>query len=313
MTDIKSLRIAFIGLGNAGYPLASCIAKAGYPLIVHDEDASRLKQFVSQHSQSSLLELDEVSEALNDVSVAITMLPNGEIVRDVLLRLAKDLKRECVIVDMSSSSPFHTRETAALLAKINPGVTLIDCPVTQSYAGAIRTGEATLMVGCSNPTALEIVMPILKCMGKHVFVMGALGAGHAMKTLNNFVSGASIIGLCDALMAGQKFGLEPEKMVDVMNVGTGVNFSTKESFRQDVSPIDSLGWCGHCGDSFAAIGPYSTLPIGISVVVAGEGHEDCQVCAGRDGRVLKAPRPHDRVDGGRPENRRTERGSHASD
>lgn len=241
MTDFKSLKIAFIGLGNAGYPLASCVAKAGYRLIVHDEDASRSRQFVSQHPQTSFPDSNKVSDALKDVNIVITMLPNGEIVRGVLLKLAKDLKRECIVVDMSSSSPFHTRETAVLLAGINPGVTLIDCPVTQSYAGAIRTGEATLMVGCSNPAALEITMPVLKCMGKHVFVMGALGAGHAMKTLNNFVSGASIIGLCDALMAGQKSGLEPEKMVDVMNVGTGVNFSTRESFRQDVSPFEFLG------------------------------------------------------------------------
>ena len=55
-----------------------------------------------------------------------------------------------------------------------------------------------------------------------------------MKTLNNYTSAASILGLCDALVAGQKFGLEPERMVEVMNVGTGVNFSTKESFRTDV-------------------------------------------------------------------------------
>lgn len=56
-------------------------------------------------------------------------------------------------------------------------------------------------------------MPILKTMGKHVFVMGELGAGHAMKTLNNYTSAASILGLCDALVAGQKFGLDPAQMV----------------------------------------------------------------------------------------------------
>jgi len=83
-------------------------------------------------------------------------------------------------------------------------------------------------------------MPVLKTMGKHVFHMGGLGAGHAMKTLNNYTSAASVLGLCDALIAGQKFGLDPQVMVDVMNVGTGVNFSTKESFRTDVSLGDFL-------------------------------------------------------------------------
>lgn len=112
---------------------------------------------------------------------------------------------------------------------------LIDSPVTQKYAFALATGDAILMVGCSNPAALDVAMPILKLMGKHVFVMGGLGSGHAMKTLNNYTSAASTVGLCDALVAGQKCGLDPATMLDVMNVGTAVNFSTKESFRTDVS------------------------------------------------------------------------------
>ncbi|CAK3861742.1 2-hydroxy-3-oxopropionate reductase [Lecanosticta acicola] len=227
----KDLKIGYIGLGNAGYPLASCIAKAGYPIIVQDADTTRSQRFVSEHPTIS--QTADSPEAWKKVDVLITMLPNGEIVRNVLLPIAPDLKQGCVVVDTSSSSPFHTRETEKLVREVNDGITLVDSPVTQEYAGAISTGEATFMVGCSDPVALEIVMPLLRCMGKHVFVMGKLGAGHAMKTLNNYVSGASIIGLCDALMAGQKFGLEPTKMVDVMNVGTGVNFSTKESFRQD--------------------------------------------------------------------------------
>jgi len=112
-------------------------------------------------------------------------------------------------------------------------LTLIDSPITQEYAFALAKGEATLMVGCSNQGALDIAMPILTTLGKHVFIMGELGSGHAMKTLNNYTSAGSILALCDALMAGQHFGLDPKQMVDVMNVGTGVNFSTKESFRTD--------------------------------------------------------------------------------
>jgi len=81
-------------------------------------------------------------------------------------------------------------------------------------------------------------MPVLKIIGKHVFVMGDLGAGHAMKTLNNYTSAASILGLCDALVTGQKFGLDPAQMIDVLNVGTGRNFSTAEAFRTDMLTRD---------------------------------------------------------------------------
>ena len=70
-------------------------------------------------------------------------------------------------------------------------------------------------------------------MSKYAFVMGGLGTGHAMKTLNNYTSVGSIIALCDALVAGQKFGLDPQTMIDVLNVGTGRNFSTAYSMRDE--------------------------------------------------------------------------------
>jgi len=232
----QAQKIGYIGLGNAGYPLASTLSRAGYRMVVKDADPARAECFADEHENATTA--TDTSDAFGAVDVLVTMLPNGEIVRDLLLGtsgLAKQLKDGSIIVDTSSSSPFHTQETGRLLHALNPSLTLIDSPITQEYQHALAKGDATLMVGCSNPSALETAMPILKTMGKHVFIMGELGAGHAMKTLNNYTSAASILGLCDALVAGQKFGLEPEKMVDVMNVGTGVNFSTKESFRTDVS------------------------------------------------------------------------------
>lgn len=236
----EAKKIGYIGLGNAGYPLASTLSRAGYELVVKDADPARAEKFASEHKNA--VAATGSNDAFSDVDILVTMLPNGEIVRSVLLGngesndgLASGLKDGAIIVDTSSSSPFHTQETGRLLHSHNPSLTLIDSPITQEYQHALAKGDATLMVGCSNPTALETAMPALKTMGKHVFVMGELGAGHATKTLNNYTSAASILGLCDALVAGQKFGLDPAKMVEVMNVGTGVNFSTKESFRTDVS------------------------------------------------------------------------------
>lgn len=231
------LVVGYIGLGHAGYPLASTLSRAGFQMVLRDADPARAESFVNDHSNAKYAANDDPG-AFKNVDILVTMLPNGAIVRDVLLGeegVARHLKEGAIIVDTSSASPFHTRETGHLLHALNATLTLIDSPITQEYAFALAKGDATLMVGCSRPSALETVMPVLKTMGKHVFVMGELGAGHAMKTLNNYTSAASILGLCDALVAGQKFGIEPQKMIDVMNVGTGVNFSTKESFRTDVS------------------------------------------------------------------------------
>ena len=252
MASSKKPAIGYIGLGNAGHHLASVLSHAGYPLVVRDADSSRTSSFTSTHENATAA---TGYSSFHDVDVLITMLPNGRTVREVLLGkspasrrgsgaaldgvtgsgVAEYLKDGAVIVDTSSASPYQTRETGTLLKEVNETLTLVDAPVTQEYAFALAKGEATFMVGCDDSAVLEKVKPVLETMGKHVFVMGGLGTGHAMKTLNNYTSAASILGLCDALVAGQQFGLEAEKMVDVMNVGTGVNFSTKESFRTDVS------------------------------------------------------------------------------
>lgn len=137
-----------------------------------------------------------------------------------------------IIVDTSSSSPFDTRSLNKDLQSLS--LELIDSPITQTHLGAINTGDATFMIGSDSPAAIDKALPVLKTMCKYTFVMGGCGSGHAMKTLNNYVSVGSIIALCDALVAGQKFGLDPGQMVDVLNVGTGRNFSTAYSMRDEV-------------------------------------------------------------------------------
>src|SRR4051812_6472314 len=108
------------------------------------------------------------------------------------------------IIDTSSSSPFDTRELGTELSKLT--IDLVDSPITQERLHDIDNGGATLMVGTDSPTAFNKVLPILTDMSKHVFRMGGLGAGHIMKTLNNYTSVGSIIALCDALVTGQKLG-----------------------------------------------------------------------------------------------------------
>lgn len=98
---------------------------------------------------------------------------------------------------------------------------------------ATDAGESTLMVGADSKEAFEKVKPILQCMAGYIFHMGKLGNGHAMKTLNNYIMASSICALSDSLVTGQKYGLDPQQMIDVLNVGTGVNFPTLDTFRRD--------------------------------------------------------------------------------
>ena len=162
------------------------------------------------------------------------MLPQGKVVREVLFgkdNIASGLKPGTIVVDTSSSSPFDTQALGKELAQHQ--LELVDSPITQTYMHATDAGESTLMVGSDSRESFEKVEPILRCMAGYIFHMGKLGNGHAMKTLNNYIMASSICALSDSLVTGQKYGLDPQQMIDVLNVGTGVNFPTLDTFRRD--------------------------------------------------------------------------------
>ncbi|MGH2851827.1 MAG: NAD-binding protein [Solirubrobacteraceae bacterium] len=94
------------------------------------------------------------------------------------------------------------------------------------------------MVGTDDPEALARVRPLLEAMSEHVFHMGGAGAGHTMKTLNNYISAAGLYAALDALMIGYRYGLDPMTMLDVFNVSTGRNFSTEQTLRYHALPRD---------------------------------------------------------------------------
>lgn len=212
--------VGYIGLGNAGFSMASNVPKAGYNLVVHDADQSRVERAAKEWKNTTASE--GKAEAFSECEVIVTMLPQGKVVREVLFGnngIARGLKAGTIIIDTSSSSPFDTRALGKELAEHS--LQLIDAPITQTYMHATDAGESTLMVGSDSEEAFEKAKPILQCMGRYIFHMGGLGSGHAMKTLNNYIMASSLIALSDSLVTGQKFGLDPQKMIDVLNVGTG--------------------------------------------------------------------------------------------
>jgi 3-hydroxyisobutyrate dehydrogenase-like beta-hydroxyacid dehydrogenase len=229
--------VGYIGLGSAGFSMSSNLPKNGYNLVVHDQDPDNVNKAVAKWKSTSSATSSSgtpVPEAFKDCEVVITMLPHGGIVREVLFGefgIASSLKPGTIIVETSSSSPFDTQALGRELAQHN--LHLIDSPITQTYMHATDDGKSTLMVGSDSQEHFEIVKPILECMASYIFHMGPLGAGHAMKTLNNYIMASSICALSDSLVTGQKFGLDPQKMIDVLNVGTGVNFPTMDTFRRD--------------------------------------------------------------------------------
>ncbi|ESY64073.1 MULTISPECIES: NAD(P)-dependent oxidoreductase [Mesorhizobium] len=218
--------IAFIGLGMMGLPMASRLVASGFDVRGADLSEASRAAFAAAGGRA----VETASEAVSGASMVVTMLPNAAIVADVLVGsggAAASLPPGALVVDMSSSAPFKTRELGDKLAK--RGVGLIDAPVSGGVSRA-KEGTLAIMAG-GDSAAIERARPVLSAMGKSIFVTGLLGSGHAMKALNNYVSASGLVAACEALMVGRAFGLDAETIVDVLNVSTGRNNSTETKLK----------------------------------------------------------------------------------
>jgi len=226
-------RIGFVGLGNMGWPMARNLAGAGFELTVRDADPERQERVASELGCAAA----ETPAAFASVDAVITMLPTGQIVRDVLLGweggLAAALAPGTVVVDMSSSEPTGTQELGAALA--GRGVALVDAPVSGGVKGA-DAGTLSIMVGGDDESAIARVRPLFDVLGERLFATGPLGSGHAMKALNNYMAAIGYAAAAEVLLVGARFGLDPANMVDVINASSGRNTTTELMLKSQVLP-----------------------------------------------------------------------------
>ncbi len=235
---MSDYQVGFIGIGNMGWPMAKNLLKAGHNILkpghklaVFDLDGGRVTHFVQEEPNAAAA--DSAAALAKASNVIITMLPTGPIVRDVVQGLlgAGALNPGTVVIDMSSSEPVGTKQLSDTLAKV--GVALVDAPVSGGVSGA-KAGTLTLMVGGDDAAAIERAWPVLQTMGAKLFRTGASGSGDTMKALNNFVAAANFRAVSEALAMGIKFGLDPNLIIDILNVSTGRSFTSEGAFKTQV-------------------------------------------------------------------------------
>jgi 3-hydroxyisobutyrate dehydrogenase len=224
--------IGFIGIGNMGRPMAANLIKGGYRVAVYDLDAKRAQQVAAEIGAKPAATLAELGR---QVDAIVTMLPTGKEVRACLLEteggaLAQNLPKGALVIDMSSADPVGSRATHAELAR--RGLAFVDAPVSGGVPRA-TDGSLAIMIG-GDAAAVADAKPVLGKMGTRLFEVGGPGNGHAMKALNNFVAGTAFIAVSEALLVGEKFGLDMATMVDVMNASTGKSFNTEHVAKQHV-------------------------------------------------------------------------------
>lgn len=216
--------VAVVGLGNMGRPMAACLGRAGYDVTGFDLSAEARAKFVAEGGNAA----ESAAAAIATADAVITLLPDGKIVRAAVEGFMGHLKQGAVVIDMSSSAPLGTRALGEEVIKA--GFEFVDAPVSGGVKRAID-GTLAIMAGGAGST-IDRVDPVLAAMGKSIFRTGPLGSGHAAKALNNYVSAAGLAAAAEAVAIAEKFGLEPNVLVDVLNASTGRNNSTENKLKQ---------------------------------------------------------------------------------
>lgn len=219
--------VGFVGLGRMGDPMVRRVAAGGVAVRGYDAAAG-----ATEGLAGVVTAVDSAADAAAGAPVVILMLPDSDVVEKVVDGgLLDALGDGALLVDMSSSEPLRTRALARRVAE--RGVTLVDAPVSGGVSGA-RAGTLTIMVGGPADAAATLT-PLLSLMGR-VRHVGDVGAGHALKALNNLMSAAHLLASSEAILAGERFGLDPAVMLDAVNGSSGRSGSTENKWPNYVLP-----------------------------------------------------------------------------
>ncbi|HEV8448306.1 MAG TPA: NAD(P)-dependent oxidoreductase [Gemmatimonadaceae bacterium] len=211
------MQIAFLGLGAIGRPMAARIAASGLPLTVWNRTASRAadfaKEFGARHAATP-------SDAARDADVVVTCMPTSRDVASLLDGpdgLMAGLGDGATLIDCTSGDPATSRGIRDRLAERNVGY--IDAPVSGGTTGAEK-GTLTIMVG-GDAAVLERARPVLETFGQKIVHCGEVGAGDAVKAVNNAFLATHILAAAEGLAALVKMGVDPKVALDVINASSG--------------------------------------------------------------------------------------------
>ena len=211
---VGSTKVAVIGLGNMGGPMAVNLVKADYPVSAYDLDPGAR----DRTAQGGVEIAASAADAVREAQVVITMLPAGRHVLDcyqtdiVPVATPGTLFIDCSTIDVASS-----REAHEIAAKA--GHRSVDAPVSGGVVGATNA-TLTFMAG-GEPEAITAAEPVLAVLGKRTVHCGGPGAGQAAKICNNLILGISMIAVSEAFVLGEQLGLDHQALFDVASTASG--------------------------------------------------------------------------------------------
>jgi len=206
------MRIAFIGLGAMGYPMARHLSKH-HEVVVWNRTREKAERHAREHGTHLAPDLTACAGA----EVIITMLPTSVEVDEIVDRLAPHLRPGTLWIDATSGDPNVSRETAKRLR--TKDVAFVDAPVTGATVGA-ENATLTIMVG-GTADDFARAQPILQICGKTIIHAGEVGAGHAIKVLTNSIMGATVWITSECMLLAKQYGIDLKTALAVTNAGSG--------------------------------------------------------------------------------------------
>jgi len=228
---MTSKKIGFIGLGNMGLHMAVNLLKGGNELNVFDMNPQAINKMTDLGANAC----KNPKEVAKSSQIVFMSLPNSSIIESVVLGengLLDGLSNGDAIIDMSSAEPLSTKKLSEVLN--SKGITLLDAPVSGGPEGA-EAGTLSIMVG-GKEADYEKYLPLLELLGSKVSHVGEVGAGHAIKSINNLLYGAIFVASCEAMALGVKSGIQAEKLLEVISSSAGRNFAIDVKFPNNVMP-----------------------------------------------------------------------------
>lgn len=217
---MQNRTIAWLGTGIMGAPMAVHLLQAGYAIRCFNRTPSKMQPVV----EAGGVACESPADSACGADVIVTMVTDGPDVEEVLFGengALETLRSGALIIDMSTISPFLTRDMAG--RAMEKGVRYLDAPVTGGQIGA-QNATLSIMVG-GEENDFEEARPLLEVLGKTITYCGPIGSGQCIKLCNQICGAMNLLGVCEALTLGQKLGVDPNVMTKVIGAGAGSSWA----------------------------------------------------------------------------------------
>lgn len=222
--------VAFLGLGAIGTPMARHLAEPEFSLRVWNRTTAKAAAFASKHKATHAATPREAATGADFIVTCLSTSSDVESILDGPTGIEAGLSSGAVFIDCTSGDPAASRRIAARLAA--KGVAFLDAPVSGGVAGA-EIGTLTVMVG-GGAAELERATPVLDAFGEKIVHCGPIGAGHALKSINQAMLAVHIWSLGEGLVALARAGVKPALALEVINASSGRSNTSQNLFPQRV-------------------------------------------------------------------------------